>query len=155
MVYRDRASLSRKSPIAPAHARSVACGSLSLIRALVVCTVARAGARPLCRPFTTKNFCVTTQGLSALAMPYRDSSLGHDTRPKGLCHDRENLCHDPSHPVPTPNPVATPKFCHDTGPGNLCRNREFSVVTKELWAVSVVTGLLLITPPSARSCTKF
>ena len=94
----------------------------------------RTGVRSLCRP-------VATQGLLALTTLCRDlghgRNLGHgrDTRSKGLCCDKENLCRDPNHPVPTPNPVATPKFYRNTGPSNLCRDREFSFVTEELWAV--------------------
>ena len=88
-----------------------------------------------CVVLSRHNFYVATQGLLALATPYRNSGLGRDTGLKGLCHDRKNLCHDPSHPVPAPNPVATPKFCRNTGLSNLYRERELSVLTKELWAV--------------------
>ena len=55
--------------------------------------------------------------------PCRDTGHGHDTGSKGLYCDRENLCHDPSHPIPPLNPVATPKFCRDMEPSNLCQYR--------------------------------
>ena len=92
--------------------------------ACLPCTQPPVGACPFRRP-------VATQGLPALATTCRD------TGSKGLCRYRENLCRDPSHlvPAPAPNPVATPKFCRNTGPSNFYRDREFSVVIEEIWAV--------------------
>ena len=55
--------------------------------------VVRPGARRLCR-------LVATQGLPTLTTPCRDTGHDRDTRSKGLCRDRENLCCDPSHPIP-------------------------------------------------------
>ena len=103
-LCRDNPALSRQSPVAPTRARSVEQGSLS--RALV---------RACCAVLSPHNFCIATQGLLASVVPYRNSGLGHDIEPKGLSRDRENLCRDPSHPVPTPNLITPLKFCRDTG----------------------------------------
>ena len=70
----------------------------------------------------------------------------HDTRPSSLPHPIVTLGQRDSiatgkplsllwSPSPTPNPAMTPKFYHDTGPSNLCRDREFSATTEEIWAV--------------------
>ena len=110
-----------------------------------------------CIVLSRHNFCVTTQGLPALTTPCCDTSHGLDTGLKGLCYDRENLCNDPSHPVPAPNPVATPKFSRNTRPSNLCRDREFSIATEELWAFCRNRDFLsrqafyLVTPACTRS----
>ena len=63
-------------------------------------------------------FCRDTIAMlrhKALTISCRDTVHDHDTESKGLRRDREALCRDPSHPVPTPNLVATRKFCRDTG----------------------------------------
>ena len=66
------------------------------------------------------NFCVATQGLSALTTLCRDSGHGRDTRSKGLCRNKENLFCDPSHPVPAPQTLS---------------QHQGSVATEELWTI--------------------
>ena len=106
---------------------------VALLHTRMSCKRPRALVPAHCIVLSRHNFCVTIQGLQALTTPCCDTGHGRDTRLKGLCRDRENLCNDPSHPVPAPNPVTTPKFSRNTRPSNLCRDREFST-TEELWA---------------------
>ena len=111
----------------PARAQSHANPCRARACAFVMCTAVRVGVCPLCR-------LVVTQDLPALARPCRDTGHVRNTGLKGLCCDKENLCRYPSHLVPAPNPIMTPKFCRDMRPSNLYRDRESSVVIEELWA---------------------
>ena len=165
MIYRDRDSLSRQSPIAPALPLSVVCGSLS--SAGTHACRAR-GCTCWCVPpcalvcarwavLSRHNFCVATQVLPALTTSCHDTDHGCDTRSTGFCRNRENLCRDLSHPVPAINLVATLRFYRDTGPSNLCRDREFSIATEELWVICHDKNFLsqqafrLVNPASTRS----
>ena len=119
MICNDRASLSRL----PARANPC----LMHIGTPIVRTSACVGVRRLHLP-------VATQGLSTLTTPCRD------TGSKGLYRDRENLYHDPSHPVPALNPITTPKFYRDTKPSNLCCDRG-AMGSLSRQGFSVATGL--------------
>ena len=112
----------------PMHAWSHADSCCACTRAPVVRMAELIGALLLRYP-------VATQGLPALTTPCRVTSHNRDIGLEGLCCDKENLCRNPSHPVPALNPFVTQKFYRDTGPRNLCHDREFSVVTEEPWAV--------------------
>ena len=80
----------------------------------------RAQARLSCRPIVTQFLC-------------------RDTRPsKGTLSQQGNLYRDPSHQIPTPNPISTPKFFRDTGPSNLCRNRGAMVVCRDKDFLSLI-----------------
>ena len=100
-----------------------------------------------CTVLSRHNFYVATQGLPALTTPCRDTGHGRGTGSKGLCRDRENLCHDPSHPVPTLNPIAT-------------RGQVISIATENSllrqmgYGQSVATGIFYRNRPFASSCPR-
>ena len=107
-LYRDTKSLSRHEAKCSLSLQRILCHDRTHLSSMLV--------RTRRATLSQHNFYVAMQGLPTLTTSWRDTVHDRSTIPKRLYHDRENLCHDSSHPVLTPSPVVPQKFCLDTRP---------------------------------------